>query len=519
MFKNLMTKIKGVLAKMGLIKSIKSASNIRNVPDNDEFYENIAMWKNLYRGYHPSWHDVTYSTLGGQKKRKMHTLNMPKVVSQELATLIFNERCNISISDDGLSEYITEVLDNNKFFRKFQHYLEYMYAIGGMVIKPYYDNGQIKLSYVTADCFIPISWNNNRITEAIFSNQIIRGKDYYTHLEWHLWEDGKYVVRNELYLSKNSGELGHKISLATLYENLKEEIFIEGIEKPMFIYIAPNTANHIDLDSPLGVPIYAHALDTIKSLDKAFDSFEREFRLGKRRILVPASAVRAVPDEHGVMQRYFDVNDEVYEAMNTGGGIDDNKIVDNSVELRVEEHISAINALLNILSMQIGFSAGTFSFDGQGIKTATEVVSENSKTFRTKQSHEIIIEEALSDLVDIIVQYAELYNLYNAPNEWNLTVTFDDSIAEDKTAEVDREILLVSSGLQSKVRALMKIHGITEEEAEELIEEINTENSTATAQSVDFFGGYDRQRRRTNFGMMNQETNQEQTEPLIDDVE
>src|SRR5690606_22199927 len=263
---------------------------------------------------------------------------------------------------------------------------------------------------------------------------------------------------------------------------------MEGITRPLFVYISPNTANHLDINSPLGVPIYAHAMDTVHALDVAFDSFEREFRLGKRRIIVPASAIRVVPDENGVMRRYFDANDEVYEAMNIGD-MDYNKIVDNTVELRVEEHISAINALLNMLSMQVGFSAGTFPFDGQGEKTATEVVSENSKTFRTKQSHEIVIEEALSDLVEVIVQLAELYEIYDAPDEWDLRVTFDDSIAEDKTTEVDREITLVASGLQSKLSALMKIHGLTEESARELLQEIQEENKVATIESVDFFGG------------------------------
>ena len=488
MFRSLIRKIKEVLRGMGLISNIKSVSELTDLPVDDTFYQQIEVWKKLYQGYYPEWHDMKYTTLDGQKTRRMNSLNMPKVMAQELATLIFNERCDLSLSDEKLDEFVTEVLNYNKFYRRFQHHLEYMFALGGGVLKPYFDDGKIKISYVTADCVIPISWDNKGIKEAVFPNQMKRGRKTYTHLEWHVWEDGLYVVKNELYESENDGELGKKIPLSTLYPDLEEIVPMEGITRPLFVYISPNTANHMDLNSPLGVPIYAHAMDTVHALDVAFDSFEREFRLGKRRIIVPASAIRAVPDENGVMQRYFDANDEVYEAMNVGG-MDSDKIVDNSVELRVEEHISAINALLNTLSMQVGFSAGTFSFDGQGVKTATEVVSENSKTFRTKQSHEIIIEEALGDLVDVIIQLAELYEIYSAPDEWELTVTFDDSIAEDKTAEVEREITLVASGLQSKLRALMKIHGLTEESARELLQEINEEGRTATAESVDFFGG------------------------------
>lgn len=72
------------------------------------------------------------------------------------------------------------------------------------------------------------------------------------------------------------------------------------------------------------------------------------------------------------------------------GDMDNSKIADISVEIRVEEHVSAINALLNILAMQIGFSSGAFTFDGTGVKTATEVVSEQSETFRTKKTMKIM---------------------------------------------------------------------------------------------------------------------------------
>lgn len=143
--------------------------------------------------------------------------------------------------------------------------------------------------------------------------------------------------------------------------------------------------------------------------------------------------------------------------------------------------------------MQTGFSAGTFSFDGKSMKTATEVVSENSKTFKTKQSHENVIEAGLTELIDVIVQTAELYGLYNKPAEkWEVTVSFDDSIAEDKTAEINKQIQLVSNRLTSKLKAIMKIHGLTEKEAELLMQQIADENKTANAESVDFFGLGDR---------------------------
>lgn len=470
---------------MGLIGGIKKISDKKEIPINEESYKHIDMWKALYSGHYDDWHNVKYHTIEGQKTRKMASLNMAKVISQEMAALIFNEKCSINISDDTLSENIKNVLDDNNFIKEFQRYLEYTFALGGMAIKVYWDEG-IKLSYVTADCFIPVAWDNKHITEGVFVNEMSKGDKKYTLLEWHLVEGKEYVIKNELYESKNQGDLGVKVSLSTLYPDLEEEVRIENLSKPMFVYFKPNTANNLDLSSPLGISLYANALDTLKSLDIAFDSFQREFVLGKKRIVVPASAIRTVIDpQSGIPQRYFDATDEVYEAMNFDDGA--KQIQDVSVELRVEEHTAAINALLNYVSMQVGFSSGAFSFDGQGVKTATEVVSENSKTFRTKQSHETIIEDGIRDLVDIIIEIAALYDEFDSTDEYEVTVTFDDSIAEDQAAEINKQILLVTNNLTSRVKALMKIHGISEEEAEQLLQKITEENRMAMPENVDFF--------------------------------
>ena len=473
MFQNILAKIRGWLVKLGIIKEVKTLSQLKQIPITDETYDCIDMWKALYHGYFKKWHDIKYSTINGVRKRRMASLHMPKVVSNEMASLIFNEKCEINISDETLATDIEEIFRQNKFDKHFQIYLEYMFAMGGMVVKPYVEDDKLKLSFVTADCFIPISWDNQGVREGLFVNETKKGEKKYTLLEWHLWEGEEYVIRNELFESDDkTGNVGVMVPLATLYPDLDEEVRITAFKRTNFAYFKPNIANNIDMSSPLGISIFADALDTLHTLDIAFDSYQREFRLGKRRIIVPATAVKVVIDDDGFPQRYFDANDEVYQAMGPGD-LDKNKIEDCSVELRVEEHIAAINALLNLLSMQTGFSAGSFAFDGKSMKTATEVVSENSKTFKSKQSHENVVEEGLIELIDCIVQTAELYGIFQGPGaDWEVTVAFDDSIAEDATAEVDKQTKMVAAGLQSRKRAIMKVHGLSEEEAEELLEEI-----------------------------------------------
>ncbi|WP_420359268.1 phage portal protein [Bacillus mycoides] len=475
---------------MGLLKGIKKVTDNRKITIDEESYKQIDIWKAIYSGHFAEWHNLKYQTIEGQKQRKMASLNMAKVITQEMSSLIFNEKCSINISDEQLFKEIKNVLDDNNFNREFQKYLEYMLSLGGMVIKVYHD-GDIKLSFVTADCFVPVSWDNSKVTEGVFINESTKGGKYYTHLEWHLIERGEegqqqHVIKNELYVSRNKGELGVRTGLKELYEDLEDEVRIEDLSRPTFVYFRPNTANNIDLYSPLGISMYANSLDVLRSLDIVFDSFQREFVLGKKRIIVPASAIKHVVDPiSGMSHRYFDSTDEVYEAMKLEG---DQRIQDISVELRVEEHTAAINALLNYLAMQTGFSAGAFSFDGQGVKTATEVVSENSKTFKTKQSHETILEDCIRDLVDVIVDIAALYSEFDTTEDYEVTVTFDDSIAEDQTAEINKQVTLVMNGLTTKKLAIMKIHGVSEEEAKKIVEEIQNENKMVMPEGVDFFG-------------------------------
>ncbi|HEM6241169.1 TPA: phage portal protein [Streptococcus suis] len=494
MFRNLWTKIKGVMQKMGLIKGLKDLSLHREIELSDKHYDSIQVWKELYQGYHDKIHDYyEKSILDGRKKKKRLTLNIPKVVTSELATLIFNEKCEINVGskNESLTTLINETLEKNNFTQEFQRFLEYSFALGGMAIKAYLKkDGNIGLNFVQADSFIPISWDNAGISEAVFVDTQYRGKYKYTHLEWHTWEGELYVVAHELFRTdKSNDDVGIRVPITEIYPDLKSRVVIEKLSRPLFVYLKPNSANNIDLSSPLGISIYHSAFDTLRAIDIAYDSFEREFRLGRKRILVPTSAIRTVVDNEGNFQRYFDATDETYEAFHTGEDSRIQDIKDISVELRVDEHIAAINALLNLLSMQIGFSPGSFSFDGaSGVKTATEVISENSKTFRTKQSHETMVEAALKNLVAIIVDFGDLYGLIKGESKYDVTVTFDDSIAQDRTQDAQYYIALVGAGLISKKKAIMKLFKLSEKDATSEIEAIREESQTPSDTAVDLFG-------------------------------
>ena len=162
------------------------------------------------------------------------------------------------------------------------------------------------------------------------------------------------------------------------------------------------------------------------------------------------------------MVRYFDATDETYEAFSTDDP-DSLKIQDNSVELRVEEHVAGINALLNILCLQTGLSASTFSFDAKGgLKTATEVVSENSKTYKTVKNFQNMIKPAIVRLVENIIAVASLYDLQYegtsvselAKSGYEVAVVMDDGITQDRQTNINEGVQLVNAKLISKKEVL-----------------------------------------------------------------
>ncbi len=357
----------------------------------------------------------------------------------------------------------------------------------------FWRGGKVRIGYCLADQFVPLAWDNSRVKEAVFISREARDGYWYTRLEWHRRDGGAYRVDNEVYRSEmgpGTGRdvLGARYPLEAVYPELAEHTELHTGDA-LFTYWRTPIANNLDDDSPLGVSIYGNALETLRALDICYDSFVQEFELGKKRIIVPARCVRTVADPGtGEMRRYFDPGDRVYEALATDDA-GELRIQDNSVELRVEEHVAALNAFLSILCLQLGFSAGTFSFDGHnGLRTATEVVSENSKTYKTIKTVQNQLAPALEQLARNIIDAAILYGLSwegqpverLAAGGYQVKAVFDDGVTQDRQTNIAEGVKLVEVGLLSRFRFLTDAkygQGLTEREAEEELRRLREEKT------------------------------------------
>lgn len=506
----------------------KDVFELDGVPAFREYYTLfIFAWQAIYKGYYKAWHEVPVKTIRDPKGkfRTMATMNAGKMACSQMARYVWNEQCSITATSanydpeskepDPLNEFLQDVLTKNRFGVAFGDLLEKAFAMGGGALREWVEipkdengndagEGKIRIGYTMASQFVPTAWDNSRVKCGIFVSREAREGYYYTVVEWHHWDGKTYRVTNDLYRMpiKETEEpqniLGWWYPLNEIYPLLSPDTTIEDAETAYFQYVRPFGANYADDNSPLGMSIFAPAMATLHGIDIMFDSLQREFVLGKKRIIAPARAMRQTAGvNNGPPQKYFDADDEVWEALATDNP-EDLKIYDNSVDLRVDEHITGINGELAILCSQIGFDPGTLAFDQQkGMKTATEVISENSKTFGTVKAHENNVRDALTDMVHAIFDLAVKYGLTWEGQSveslisggYNVSVKFDDSIIQDKDAEINQGVMLVGAALMSKKKFMVDTLGYTEEEADKELAQIKAEGTARSVDVTKLFGG------------------------------
>ena len=473
------------------IQSKLSKKGINLVVGN--IYDMMAIWNSWYRGNVNDFHYFNMKMADGKiKKCERLTMNLPKKICEDFAKLLWSEKVQIKLDKKKNTQRLLEVLDSkkNNFKVNFPNFLEKVFALGTGVTVEYKKDGETLIDYIDGDLVIPYKYTNSYINGLITVSRFTKGTDlkkkYYTHITYHEFKVNKdgnqeYTKLNELYISKSETSLGKEIPFNGEFpEVLEHEEFLT--DNPHFQVWKPVIANNFDTDSPMGISILANQIDKFKAIDTEYDSFNREFRTGKKRVLIDRTAVKKKTevDSDGNVNyvSYFDNNDEVYVAI---AGMENQPVKEIDFKLRYQEHINSINAQLNYISAGVGLGQNYYNFNGQGVKTATEVVSENSDTYRTKKHHEIMVNDCLYDLVKAICELEGI--TYKSIN-----IVFDDSIIEDENALIQRGLELYQNKTISLEKFMKKYLHYEDSEIQEEIAKIQSENKLVQPAGMDFFG-------------------------------
>ena len=440
------------------------------------FYQKINEWKSWHEGDVKGFHQ--YRVRNGEKivRCRRYTLGMGKKVPEDWANLLMNERVEITVDGDNEQQFIGRVFEENNFAVRANEMQEFAFALGTVafiprVIGTEIVNGvatagsakRIVIDYVTVEHIWPLAWQNGIITECAFDSIVSAGGEDYCYLQIHTRENSLYVIKNRLFHYKD-GNVGEEVTLSAVngFENIPTDVKTNS-EKRQFVIDRPNIANNFDYSIPLGISVYANAIDSLKGVDVAFDSYVNEFVLGKKRILVKLAAAEYLNGEP-----VFDPDDVTYYVLPED--LEDGAMITPiDMSLRTADHSAGIQSMLDLLSSKCGFGENHYRFDGGSIATATQVISENSTLFRTVKKHEIILEHAIKELCHIILHLGNTAMSAGLNEDAEVTIDFDDSIIEDKATERNNDRQDLAAGIMNDWEYRMRWYHEDEQTAKSML--------------------------------------------------
>lgn len=465
---------------------LKKLEELGYTTASEDFYRLVDNWHEWYRGEVKSFHN--YKVRNGDKivHCKRFSLGMAKKVCEDWANLLMNEKVKITLEGKPEQEFIDGIFNKNNFAIKINEMQELKSALGTVAYVPRVVGQQmieggtassITIDFVTVEHIYPLSWHNGIIDECAFTSVFVRKSSEYCYLLIFRKDGNEYVMENRLYSCDNDTLTERALTDVEGFE-LIPAVIHTGSDKRQFVIDRLNIANNADSSSPLGISVFANAVDVLMGADIAYDSYVNEFVLGKKRIMVSPSASQYMDGEP-----VFDASDIVFYALPEDVSNNGSFIKEIDMSLRTAEHNTGIQDQLNILSSKCGFGETYYRYNGGSVATATQVISENSTMFRTVKKHEAILEQALTELCRVLLRLGNTALGARLNEDVEISIDFDDSIIEDKQSDFNRDMQLLNAGIMcdwefrakwmnededTAKAALPKMQGITEELEKEI---------------------------------------------------
>lgn len=434
---------------------------------------------NIYSGV-PDWLD---------DKNNIKTINFAKSVCSETARLT-TLAIGIQIGGSARATWLQKQID--KVYFQIRHWVEYGCAYGTVFIKP---NGESLDVFTPADVMI-VDYDSQEIKGIIFKDSYTVGRKYYTRLEYHRFAettiDGvttyPYYVSNRAYVSKSPQSIGNKIDLkqtkwADLMADTPPILKANGekLDGPLYGVLRTPQANNVDISTPLGLPIFAEAIEELKDLDIAysrnageiFDS--QKIVLADDRLLMLSGTPVSAMSPRGMENRRNEMKLPHY-VKNVFGQDAKEFYKEINPVLNTDTRIAGINALLNQIGYKIGFSNGYFVFNEKtGMVTAKQVESDDRRTIQFIKDVRDKLEDCLNGVIYALNVFADLYGL--APvGAYEITYDFGD-ITYNREEDRSRWWQYVVQGKVPAWYYFVKFEGMTKDEAVSMTKE--AENTQA----------------------------------------
>jgi len=441
---------------------IKKVVNIINKELNtnisSNYYSQIEEWRQWWAGYVKTFHRVMEMQENGRRQgRDLFSLRMAKKICEDWATILLNEKTDITVDNAAANEYLqgengySGILKDLNFWQEANTLVEKAFysGTGAFVLK--IDNltatssGNVKISsdanirmeYLPAFCIIPISKKYGKITEAAFVSEHTERGNKYIYLEIHTIENETYIIENRYYADKKGN-----YSPAPLPEGVVPR-FDTGSSVPFFAIVSPNMVNPHKDNLGLGCAIFSEAIDNFKGVDLAFNNFCSDFKLGGKKVFYNRELTKTAGVNSEGQPIYLAPDDMMQQLFVSIGdeNLDDNKLIyEFNPSLRVEDNQRGMQSQLDYLSFKCGLGTHYYQFSGtRGASqvTATQYMGEKQELKQNAAKHGISIERALQDIVKAILWVGKNIIGENIDPDAEITVSFADGYV---TSDQERRI-------------------------------------------------------------------------------
>ena len=368
-------------------------------------------------------------------------------------------------------DYVNEILRNSNFDTNYRGQLERVSGKGTAACYVRVDNvtfmksgktqgGTIKLNYVDAEGYMPLTIDNGIVEEAAFSgNSIYKGKKRTTLVLFLKSETGTYVSETHVF-----DEFGNEQKELEVTVNL-------GDVKPFAVMRNAEVNNLDDMDG-YGLPKILNAIPILEGIDLCYNILFGDLDKGEKLMLVNELLCKF--DENGQPIAPNEQIKKIFVLLGEEKLPQEKSLVyEYNPEIRIDQITKTFELLLSLLSNMFGYGTKKYSFENGQITTATEYIGERQDSMQELNRQRFEATQYITDIVKAVMWFSNTFlgTSWNVDEE--ITIEFDDSYIEDKTAKREqmRSDALSFDIPKLTIWYLMDAYNLTEEEATALVEE------------------------------------------------
>lgn len=447
------------------LRSIVNKLDPENATTNyqfDNMEEAMEVWLEIYAD-EPSWNNTCHGK----------TLNLGATIASEFARLIMIE-FESEITGSKRAEYLQNQYE--RLLEQLRVRLEAGCAVGGIMFKPYIRNGVILPDCITQDKFIPLNYSNGIITSAVFFNQEVKGKHYYTRVEkqTYSYENKSHTIESHFFVSSNPDNIGTEINPENLdgemWSRIDPYIVINDVDRPLFAFWSVPFANHIESDSPLGVSVYSRAVKLLNEADLQWDRYLWEFEGGELAVDAGEDVLRQRPGEKSL--ETASTRDRLFRRINIDSDSNSEKSFYEvfNPTLRDDNYSKGLNEIKRQIEFNCSLAYGTLSNPQNVDKTAEEIKASKQRSYTAVSDMQHSLEAVLEDYIYACNAMADACNLAPA-GDYEISFNWGDGVLEDKDKEQAIQLNEVNSNIRKKTDYLKWRYGVDDKQAAEMLPE------------------------------------------------